>query len=80
MGNQSKRVKVNIDGKSGNFGTVGKCIEKIREYLNAPDKDPKLKEKKDKAIKATEYLAAVFDVAIKDVEFMACAADNMWIQ
>lgn len=80
MGDESKRVKVKVNGKNGNFGTVRICLEKIREYLVAPDTDPKLKEKKDKAKKAVDYLESVLGVAVNDVEFLACAADNMWIE
>lgn len=79
MGDQEKRVKVKVNGKEGNFGTIRICLEKIREYLDAPDTDPELQKKKDKAKKAVDYLDAVLGVAVNDVEFLACAG-NMWIE
>lgn len=77
MANKYKKVKVN--GKKGNFGTGGFCVEKIQEFIDASPSDPNYNVKKENAKKAADYLKGFFGTADETMEFQACAANMLWI-
>lgn len=59
-------------------GSVGLCLGKIKEYIEADPKDPALQAKKDHAQKSVDHLIALFGNAIGESAIVGCDG-SQWI-